>query len=73
MNYLTINYIVNITVINTDNHNYCIVISKLTNDRETESKILNDSQFTINIVINNKLHHLCHNLITLIMIINSIN
>ena len=33
MNYQTIKYIVNITVINIDNHNYCIIMSNLTNDR----------------------------------------
>ena len=33
-------------------------MSNLTNDRDTENKILNDCQFTINIAINNELGHL---------------
>ena len=57
-------YIVNITVINTDNHNYCIIMSNLTNDRDTETKILNDCQFTINLAINRSFrlqtYHISH-------------
>ena len=63
-NYQTINYIVNVTVINTDNHSYCIIMSNSTNDRDTKTqkltKILNECQFIINIGINNKLGHLGH-------------
>ena len=39
-NYYTINYIVNITVINTDNNSYCIIMSNLTNDRDTKTQKL---------------------------------
>ena len=69
-------YSYNITVIDTDNHNYCIIMSNITNDSIKKilklSKILNEYQFTINNAINNKLDHLSHKVTTLIMIINSI-